>query len=94
MKQKKLIELFFERKVKYDKASSLRVEDNKLIYYETTLAEYFNNEWIINDTKYSSMTSKLQTYIRYYASLSDLKKHYIQGIGRGIKDLAYHLNLL
>lgn len=91
MKQRELIKQFFKREVKWAKASSLRVEDTKLIYYETTLAEYFNGEWIINDTKYSPMTSKLQTYIRVDADKSDFSKHFIIGIPRGVKDLAYRL---
>ncbi len=91
MRQKQLIEKFFQRKVGYEKASSLRVEDTKLIYYQTTLAEYYNGEWIINNTRYSVMTSKLQNYIRVYASQSDLPKHYIDGIRMGVKDLAYRL---
>ena len=36
----------------------------KLINYSTVIAQRINGKWYVNETKYSTSTSKIQTYVR------------------------------
>lgn len=43
---------------------NLRIEGNKLVNYGTVLAQLIGNDLIVNTTKYSVTTSKIQTWIK------------------------------
>lgn len=52
---------------------NLRTDGNKLINYYTTIAQRNENgEIIVNSTKYSVSTSKIQSYLRYELSKTPL----------------------
>lgn len=48
---------------------NLRIEGNRLINYNTIIAVRKNNGVYLNNHKYSSTTSKIQTYIRRYCDV-------------------------
>lgn len=72
-------------------ASSVSSEQDKLFSYGTIIAQWFDDVLLVNDTRYSTTTSKAQgTLIR---SIDDSVKWYtVDHISRGTNDLTYLYN--
>lgn len=49
-------------------SGNLRIEGNKLIHYCTCIAERYATGIIVNVTKYSVTTSKIQGLVKYHAN--------------------------
>lgn len=63
-KNNDFIEYFLRGGKSQKKCGNLKIEDNKLINYNTVIAEITGEyEIIINMTKYSSSTSRIQNYL-------------------------------
>ena len=69
-------------------ASSVSSEQDKLFSYGTIIAQWFDDVLLVNDTRYSTTTSKAQgTLIR---SIDDSVKWYtVDHISMGTNDLKY-----
>lgn len=64
--------------------SNLYIDNDKLIEYSTTLAQRVNGGYILNTTKYSRTTSKIQNWINWKAH--DVLAR-VNGLGFGVYDL-------
>ena len=52
------------------RGSNLYIDNNKLVNYSTTIAQRTSDGVILNATKYSRTTSKLQNYVRHYGHVT------------------------
>lgn len=62
IKNKNVVERFIDKEIA--QGSNLISSGNKLFSYRTCIAQWVGNTMIINLTKYSSTTSRHQTYLR------------------------------
>ena len=60
---------------------NLRIQGKLLIHYDTTIAERMDSKIIINDTRYSLQSSKLQKILR--ETVSKDKQVILKGIDKG-----------
>ena len=63
MKNKQVCEEFFNHREAC--GSNLRSTGDKLFSYNTCIAQWDDNYLLLNETKYSTTTSKHQTYLQY-----------------------------
>ncbi len=69
---------------------NLRIEGNKLVNYRTTLAEFTEYGLIVNNTRYSVTTSKIQGNLRFQVSREGINSIEVEGVRMGADDLATH----
>lgn len=86
MTTEQIMEKFFDGAVK-GKASSLRIEDDKLFNYQTVIAQRVNGVIVINVTKYSRTTTVHQN--RLTRALYNAKT--IDDVPKGCQDLTRYL---
>lgn len=68
------------------KASSLRIEGDKLFNYNTVIAQRINGVLVVNRTKYSMTTTKHQSRIARYGS-AEIN----EGVPMGAQDLTRYM---
>jgi len=74
-----LVQLFYDgSKEGISKTKTLRIEGDKLIHYSTTIMERYDGRFILNMTRYSDMTRKLQSFAQKLIENEKLIK--IQGV--------------
>lgn len=88
MKTSEVIDKFIDKNFGY-KASNLYSKDNKIINYDTVLAEWFDNTLLINVTKYSVTSSKHQNRLVVDADEKNIKYYTVSDIPMGTNDLKY-----
>lgn len=71
------------------KTKNLRIEYNKLINYNTVIAECDGNQWIVNVTKYSQSTTTIQNALIKEMSNAGLENciKFVTEIKRGVNSL-------
>lgn len=62
---------------------NLKSDGNKLINYNTCIAQWVDGEIILNETKYSLSTSKIQSKCRYYFGIYKS----VNGLNIGVQNL-------
>ena len=73
MRNKEVIENYFNFMEGRSSNGNLYTRDNKLINYATPLVIYYNGIFTINTKKYSVTTSKIQSYIKNYVASHNLQ---------------------
>jgi len=63
--------------------SNLRIVGDKLIHYETVIAERYNDEFLLNITRYSIQTGRLQKILKE-AIPNDVIK-YVKSVPKGYR---------
>ena len=81
-----VITKFINKKFYYS-ASNLRSEQDKLIHYSTVIAQQDNNEIILNNTFYSTSTSKIQNTVMKLADDKNIKFHTVLNIPKNTTNL-------
>lgn len=92
MTNREVIISFMNGKVAKSSTGNLYSNGDRLFNYQTCIAEHTGNgKVIVNSTKYSVTTSKLQTYVRYEADR--LKGGYIEvtGVQAGRQNLSRYV---
>lgn len=86
MKNREVISAFVNGKSA--RTTNLRTDGNKLYNYSTCIGQKLSDGTIIvNSTKYSVTTSKIQTYLRYAVSESGKKSVEVLGVHPNAYDL-------
>ena len=87
MKNRDVILAFLEKREAF--GSNLFSTGQKLINYNTALAEWYDNyHLIINDTRYSVTTSKNQAYLkREIIPDRGIVCYHVDSVDRGVKNL-------
>lgn len=75
------------------KTENLRIIANVLENYSTVLAEFTEYGLIVNSTKYSVSTSKIQSALRFELSNAGISYIELKGLRYGVRDLATHYEL-
>lgn len=86
MKNTDVIQMFIDGASK-GKTKNLRIEDNKLVNYDTTLAQWEGNEMIVNMTKYSQSTSIIQNQLLHKLQGTYTRFEIVDNIMMGSWDL-------
>ena len=74
------------------RTTNLRTDGNKLYNYSTCIGQKLSDGTIIvNSTKYSVTTSKIQTYLRYAVSESGKKSVEVLGVPLNAYDLTRYV---
>lgn len=68
MRNRDVVKKFIDKE--YASGSNLYSSGSKLFSYNTCIAQWYNNTIIINNTKYSSSTSRHQFYLRSLAVIA------------------------
>ena len=91
MKTKEVIDNFLNKRFDY-KASSLYSKEDKIINYNTILAQWFGDTLLINITKYSTTTSKHQNRLVESADEKGIQYYTVSDIPMDINNLNYIYN--
>lgn len=86
MKNKEVIKKFIFFK-ENNRGSNLYAIDNKLYSYNTAIAQYVNDIFIFNNTKYSRSTTRWQNVIKDFLQLNQLPYKEIYNIPKDTMDL-------
>lgn len=90
MKNSEVIDKFLDKE--FNKcASSVSSKQDKLFSYNTIIAQWFGDILLVNDTRYSSTTSKIQG-ILIRSINSNIKWYTVDHIPMGTNDLNYIYN--
>lgn len=83
MTNEQVIQAFINGKEKAaNNQKTLRIVSGRLVNYQTTIAQYYGNTLYINETKYSSTTSKIVNKLKQLAgTYKSLDTHYPEGTG-------------
>lgn len=93
MKNIEVIKKFIARKVAKSSNNNLRTNGDRIVNYSTGLAEWTQDgkKVIVNTTKYSVTTSKIQTYIRYELRVAGIDTIEVTGVPCGRYELTRYL---
>lgn len=83
MTQQQLIDKFLECD-KEGVSGNLKIEGNKLIHYNTIISERFNDKIILNVTRYSLVTGRIQKILKESADESKLV--FVRRVPEGCRD--------
>ena len=86
MRNEQLVNNFLMGETK-GKASNLEIRGDSLVNYETTIAQRVNGVIVINVTKYSASTTRIQNLLRKEMP----KARTVEGVPMGTKDLTRYL---
>ena len=91
MKNSEVIDKFLNKDFGY-KASNLYSKEDKIVNYNTVLAQWFNDILLINITKYSITSSRNQNALVYGADKKGIKWYTVSDIGMNTNNLTYKYN--
>ena len=88
MRTSEVIDKFLNKEFNY-KASNLYSKDNKLIYFKTVIAQWFDDFLLINNTQYSRSTSVHQNKLQIEAVNKDIDWDVVYKIPINTNNLKY-----